>query len=279
MANNVTKRLNEFLKGEKIPKENFDDLKYIANITDFNLKILTWFRYLQTIEVVGWRNKLVTKKICELLEKKSPIKFYSLFCPSYIKGDGEAGFRTDDVGATTKNGLYRLSLITNKTKELGFTCEEPEAIFFDIALEQPEKTIYMLDDLQKNIENFNKYVTNDIKFSLLSHKYPELLDIVGYEGVICNPLPVDDIVLYRVIERGRKFYELFGWDKEQICFRSKVIVSSEAIVGTFLRNDKSMQNSIMIYTPTMLERAQVYSGRKQDVPLAIIIPKKDYMGS
>lgn len=277
MVSNMNKKLNDFLKGEKLSKENFDDLKNVANITNFNEKILTWFRYLQTIEVVGWRNKLVTKKICDILEKDQPLQFYSLFCPSYIKGDGKAGFRTDDVGNTTKNGLKRLDEITKMTRKLGFKCNNPEAIFFDISLEQPEKTIYMIDDLNKNIENFCKYLPEGMKFSLLSEKYPELMDIIGYKGIVIDPLPVDDVILNRIIDRGKKFYELFGWSIEQIIARSRVIASGEATVGTFLRH--SMPNAIMVYTPTMLERAQIYSGKHQDDPLAIIIPKKDYMGS
>ncbi len=277
MVSNMNKKLNDFLKGEKLSKENFDDLKNVANITNFNEKILTWFRYLQTIEVVGWRNKLVTKKICDILEKNQPLQFYSLFCPSYIKGDGKAGFRTDDVGNTTKNGLKRLDEITKMTRKLGFKCNDPEAIFFDISLEQPEKTIYMIDDLNKNIENFCKYLPEGMKFSLLSEKYPELMDIIGYKGIVIDPLPVDDVILNRIIDRGKKFYELFGWSMEQIIARSRVIASGEATVGTFLRH--SMPNAIMVYTPTMLERAQIYSGKHQDDPLAIIIPKKDYMGS
>ena len=277
MVSNMNKKLNDFLKGEKLSKENFDDLKNVANITNFNEKILAWFRYLQTIEVVGWRNKLVTKKICDILEKDQPLQFYSLFCPSYIKGDGKAGFRTDDVGNTTKNGLKRLDEITKMTRKLGFKCNNPEAIFFDISLEQPEKTIYMIDDLNKNIENFCKYLPEGMKFSLLSEKYPELMDIIGYKGIVIDPLPVDDVILNRIIDRGKKFYELFGWSMEQIIARSRVIASGEATVGTFLRH--SMPNAIMVYTPTMLERAQIYSGKHQDDPLAIIIPKKDYMGS
>lgn len=35
----------------------------------------------------------------------------------------------------------------------------------------------------------------------------------------------------------------------------------------------------MIYTPTMFEKAQVYYGKHQDKPLAIIIPGRDDMGS
>lgn len=277
MISNINKRLNDFLEGEKISKENFDDLKNIANMTNFNVEILTWFKKLQSIEVVGWRNKLVTKKLCDILEKKQPLQFYSLFCPSYVKGAGAVGFRTDDVGETTKNGLKRLVEITEMTKKLGFKCNNPEAIFFDIALEQPEKTINMINDLNKNIEIFKSYVPNGVKFSLLSNKFPELIDIIGYKGITVEPMLVDDVVLKRIIERGKKFYELFGWTMEQIERRSKVIASSEAIVGTFLRN--KMPEAIMIYTPTMLERAQVYSGKHQDDPLAIIIPRKDYMGS
>ena len=272
MVSNLTQKLNKYLKNERISKVNFDDLKYVANLTDFNEKILDWFRYLQSFEIVGWRNKLVTKKICEILANNEPIQFYSLFCPSYIKGKNVAGFRTDDVGNTTKAGLNKLAEITDITIKLGFNCIFPEAIFFDIALEQPEKTINMIGDLKQNIINFKKYVPDNMKFSLLSDKYPELKDIIGYTGVIIEPLPVDEIILNRIIERGTKFYELFGWNEDKINQRSKVIASSEAVVGMFLRT--SMHNSIMVYTPTMLERAQVYSGKHQNEPLAIIIPKK-----
>ena len=277
MISNMNKRLNDFLKNEKISKENFDDLKNIANITNFDEKIMTWFRYLQTIEVVGWRNKLVTKKICDILAKNQPLQFYSLFCPSYIKGKGEAGFRIDDVGNTTKNGLKRLDEITKMTRKLGFKCNDPEAIFFDLSLEQPTKTIHMLNDLKANISNFCNYLPKGMKFSLLSEKFPELMDIIGYTGIVVDPLPVDEVILNRIVDRGKKFYELFGWSMEQIISRSRVIASGEAIVGTFLRYN--LTDGIMVYTPTMLERAEIYSGKHQDDPLAIIIPKKDYMGS
>jgi hypothetical protein len=173
--------------------------------------------------------------------------------------------------------LERLDEITKMTRRMGFKCEDPEAIFFDISLEQPEKTIYMIDDLNKNIENFCKYLPEGMKFSLLSEKFPELIDIIGYKGIAIEPLPVDDVILNRIIDRGKKFYELFGWSMEQIIARSRIIASSEATVGTFLRH--RMSNAIMVYTPTMLERAQIYSGKHQNDPLAIVIPKKDYMGS
>ncbi len=272
MGNGLSKRINSFINNERISKEQFDELKYVAEITNFNEQILKWFRYLQSNEIIGWRNKLVTKKLCKIMEKEESLHFYALFCPSYIKGKDEAGFRTDDVGNTTKNGLKTLMDITKKTRELGFNCSNPEAIFFDIALEQPEKTMNMLDDLDKNIQNFCKYIPEGMNFSLLSKKFPELMDIVGYSGIIIDPLPVDDVVLSRIIERGGKFYELFGWDKDKIIHRSKVIASSEATVGNIIRHH--MPNSIMVYTPTMLERAQVYSGNRQDDPLPIVFPKK-----
>lgn len=277
MVNNLNNRINEFLNNEKISKEYFDDLKNVANFTEFNKDIMTWFRFLQSFETIGWRNKLVTKKLCNIFLSNEPIQYYALFCPSYLKGEGATGFRTDDVGNTTRIGLKNLMKITEETRKLGFKCNNPKAIFFDIALEQPEQTINMIDDLKCNINNFKKYVPSGMEFSLLSEEFPELMDIVGYHGIIIDPLPVDQIVFNRIVERGKKFYELFGWTLEKIEQRSKVIASSESVVGMFLRN--RMPTAIMVYTPTMLERAQVYSGKHQNDPLAIIIPERPDMGS
>lgn len=271
---NLIQKLNTFLNNQKLSKEEFDDLKHIAEITNFNEKILKWFRFLQNIEIVGWRPKQVSKTICNILTNNKDIEIYALFCPSYLKGDNVYGFRTDDVGETTKYGLKMLNYISNKTQELGFKIKKTSAIFFDLALEQSEKSINKLNDLKINIENFKKYIPNNIKFSLLSERFPELIDIIGYKGIEINPLPISSTTLNRIIERGEKFYERFNWSKEQITERSKIIASSENIVGTFIRYN--MPNSIMVYTPTMLERAQIYSGYKFETdPLAIIFPKRD----
>ncbi len=271
--NNLPERINEFLGGEKISKEYFEELKMVAKMSDFDYDVMRWFRFLQAIEITGWRNKKTSEKICRLLTSRKPIRFYSLFCPSYIKGEGEAGFRTDDVGNTTKSGLKSLQTIYQQTLKMGFRCERPKAIFFDIALEQPDKTILMLADLMTNIENFKKYVPEEIDFYLLSELFPELREIIGYKGIIIEPLPVNEKIMRRIVERGKKFYQLFGWTDEQILERSKVIASSEATVGAFLRQWD--ENSIMVYTPNMLERAQVYSGRRQNDPLMIIFPDKE----
>lgn len=42
-----------------------------------------------------------------------------------------------------------------------------------------------------------------MEFSLLSKEFPELIDIIGYHGIVIEPLPVDEIVLKRIIERGK----------------------------------------------------------------------------
>lgn len=160
---------------------------------------------------------------------------------------------------------------------MGFVCKPPRAIFFDIALEQPEKTVNEIDDLKKNIENLKRYIPNGMSFELLSELFPFLFDTVGFRGIKIQPFPVPQVTLDRIIERGRKFYKLFGWSKKQIRERSEVIASSEALVGNTIRY--LMPNSIMIYTPTMLERAQVYSGHKFETdPLPIIFPKKEEEG-
>lgn len=271
----INKTLNDYLGGERIIKGNYDDLKIVVEEIGINKNVLDWFVYLQSIETIGWRPRLVTQKIARMLASsttKNPVEFYSLFCPSYKKGVGLHGFRTDDIGNTSQWGIRSLFEIVAKTKEIGIPVKNPRAIFFNIAVEQPEKTMDEIADLNQNIENFKKHIPTKSSFELLSNLFPAVFDTVGYMGIKTTPLPVPQQTLDRIIERGRKFYELFGWTEKQIKERSEIIASSEAMVGNTIRY--SMPNSIMIYTPTMLERAQVYSGHKFDSdPLPIIFPK------
>lgn len=271
----VNKILNGYLGGKRIVKQNYDDLKIVVETIGYNKKILDWFSYIQTIETVGWRPKLVTQKLARIVSnasKQKPIEFYALFCPSYKKGVGAHGFRTDDVGNTSLRGIKILKEVVEKTRSMGISCEMPKAIFFDIAIEQPEKTIREIPDLKINIENFKKHIPKGMNFKLLSELFPLLFDTIGYQGIKIIPLPVSKNIMNRVIERGSKFYKLFGWTKKQIKERSEIIASSEALVGNTLRY--AMPDSIMIYTATMLERAQIYSGQKFETdPLPIIFPE------
>ena len=56
-------------------------------------------------------------------------------------------------------------------------------------------------------ENFDdlKNVPENMEFSLLSKEFPELIDIIGYHGIVIESLPVDEIVLKRIIERRKNF--------------------------------------------------------------------------
>lgn len=273
----TNKIVNGYLGGKRIAKDKYDDLCIVAETVGDNKKVFDWFSYLQEIEIVGWRPKLVTQKIAKMVadtNENKPLEFFALFCPSYKKGEGLHGFRTDDVGNTSLWGIKSLKEISDKAKEMGINCNAPRAIFFDIAVEQPEKTVNEIEDLKTNIGNLKKHIPDGMGFELVSELFPQVFDTVGYGGATIKPLPVPEITLERIIERGGKFYELFGWSKEQIRARSEVIASCEAMVGNSIRY--TMPNSIMVYTPTMLERAQVYSGKKfESDPLPIIFPKKD----
>ena len=213
----INKTLNDYLQGKRIAKDNYDDLKIVIEEIGYNKLVLDWFHYLQSIETVGWRPKLVTQKLARILanaSKGTPVEFYALFCPSYKKGEGVHGFRTDDVGNTSLWGIETLRGIFSSTKKLGIPCKAPKAIFFNIAVEQPEKTLGEIKDLETNIVNLRKHIPEEMKFELLS----------------------------------------------------------EALVGNTIRYE--MPNSIMVYTPTMLERARVYSGMKfESDPLPIIFLK------
>lgn len=61
-----------------------------------------------------------------------------LLCPSYIKNK-KSGFRTDDVGETTKKAFLMLEYMKKTSENLGFECEIPKVIFFDLAIEDPKK--------------------------------------------------------------------------------------------------------------------------------------------
>ena len=275
--------VKEYLGNNRISKNNFDDLLIVGEeLIDEDIdnvhKVFNWFTYLQTNEIVGWRNKANTKKIARILADSLNYKtarFYALFCPSYKKGDGVFGVRTDGVGNTTVSGLNNLKLWHDSAIKFGFKLEKPLAIFFDIALEQADKIIEngLLGDLQTNISNFRQVVPEEIEFIKLSDLIPQVITEVGPKGVIFDPLPVPIEVYDRIFERGKKFYILFGWDDTKIEKRSKTIASSESFVGYKLRD--VLPTGIMLYTPTMLERAQVYSGFEYNSnPLPIIFPIK-----
>ncbi|MEK7526046.1 MAG: hypothetical protein AAB546_01045 [Patescibacteria group bacterium] len=275
--------INQAVEGEILPKHNFEDLMIVTDaVSEYEYqiieKVLMWFKFLQTAEIEGWRNKAVTQKIAKILadnSKDNPLLFYSLFCPSYKKGENISGFRTDDVGLTTKSGVANLLFVYKKTKQLGFYCTSPLAIFFDLALEQPEKIMNTADlaDLEINILNLQNLLPKQICFKRLSLLDKKLFRTIGFSGLALNPLPIPQKTFEKIVNRGFEFYKHFGWSKQKVIDRSKIIASSEAMVGDYLK--QNFKNAICLYTATMLERAEVYSGMEyQTDPLPIVFPKR-----
>ncbi len=244
-----------------ISKKYYDELKTIKQVTSDPL-VIDWFNYIHNEETYGWRTKQMTRKIAELLASRKPVMFFALFCPSYKKGDGKFGFRTDGIGSTTTTGLETLKRVSDHTSTT-FQVEQPRAIFFDIAVEQPDKA--KPSDLQKNIENFTKNIPEGVSFDLLTDALPEMKIISGWHGFKNNKLPIAENVYQRIVERGKKFYTLFGWTDEMVKDRTDTIVSVEYLVGKLLT--QRYPNGIMVYTPTMLERAYIYSQDEKDIPI------------
>lgn len=278
----IIDKVNLFLKQEKIALNSFKELCFVAELCvslEHNPdKILTWFRFLQVNEIPGWRTKEITKKIAQLLinnSKLNKIQFYALFCPSYKKGDNAFGFRLDGVGVTTVAGIANLLKFYNETQNLGFLCETPLAIFFDLALEQYDKIVAndCLSDLERNIENLKQMLPGGVDFKKLSDLDESLKEKIGYAGYRWDKLLIPQQNFDRIVKRGKKFYDLFGWSEEKIRERSLIIANSESLVGDYLK--QNYKTGMMIYTPTMLERGAVYSGFgfKND-PLVVIFPRK-----
>lgn len=170
--------VKEYLGKKRVNRLIFDDLSIVSEelveaTTIERGKIFDWFVALQKNEIVGWRNRACTRKITRLLLSSlrgDKVRFYAIFCPSYKKGDGMYGVRTDGVGQTTISGLDNLKTWHEISDAMGFRLEKPLAIFFDIALEHAKKIIENngLVDFEKNIENFRSVVPKEIDFVRLS---------------------------------------------------------------------------------------------------------------
>lgn len=284
----MTNKINVLLGGEKIDPSHYRELELLFKLgreingsMDVD-RVFELFRFIQTNEVVGWRSSIVTKKILRLLfanNLEKPLGFYALFCPSYAKGLEQIGFRTDDVGDTTVNGLKYLDAITKLAYRLGFTVKKPAVIFFDLAVERAEKIIELnlVTDLETNFDNFRRrahLVSQDFQIERLS-ELDDMQSQIGFCGIQTGSLGVPKELFDKVVWRGNLFYKLFGWREDQVRRRSEVICRSESFVGGYLR--RRFPDDIFIYTPTMLERLFVYSGYKyKSNPLPIITIKKDW---
>lgn len=273
-------RINNFLKGTKIKLEYFKELRLIGdlfkNLNDNKLNsIFCWMRFIQENEIVGWRSKTGTIKMCRMLleaSSKNPVTFYALFCPSYKKGPRVYGFRTDGIGVTSMLGIKNLDLANKTAQKLGFCVTRAVAIFFNLAIEQYDKIKLAneLGDLDINAANLKLKLPKNFDFVKLSD-IKKLEKTIGYQGLLKNYFK-DDVVIKRIVERGKKFYQLFNWNQESIEKRSIVVANSESFVATYLK--ETYPRGIMIYTPTMLERSRIYALDNDPDPIPILFPIK-----
>jgi len=244
--------------------------------------VLRCLEFIAEGEIIGWRSKQMTKALVSQLLAPflghRKLTIFAIFCPSYKKGIGSFGFRTDGVGETTRLGLKNLADLYNCAVKNNIPLNKPLGLFFDVAVENHQKVVKNngLSDLNINFENLKKEATK-LSFPFIFQKIskiPELFEKIGYQGIICGPLPISRASYSRILERGRKFYQLFGWTEKEVVFRTKVIARSEYLVGKWLR--KEIMPAILVYTPTMLERGEIYSGRQLATnPFPAYFPRKD----
>lgn len=153
--------------------------------------------------------------------------------------------------------------------------ERPLAILFDLALEQFDKIVGVdpsLASLDINSDNLKRILPGCFDYMRLSD-VAELRDAVGFGGLNLPDLPIPTQLFDRIVNRGSEFYQQFGWTPDQVLQRSWTVSCSEAVVGAYLRGN--LPNSILIYTPSMLERAALYSGMAyRTAPLPYVVPLK-----
>lgn len=243
--------------------------------------IINWWNFLNKSTIPELRDlkteKKIQKLVIESVGNKKPLIIYSIFCPSYKKGKGAYGYRTN-IGKNTKAFISKLISFINCSSDFGLDTSA-KVYFSDLLLENYLKlkgTNYQ-QDLEKNYQDFKKEVLRTgkgkIKISKLS-SFKEIQKKIGEKGILGGPIGVPRNVYETVFTRNKIFYlGQLGWNEKMVKERTSVLARCYSFMGEALR--KKFPKGIMFWTESAYERGKMYSGFSQENPLPIIYPQKN----
>lgn len=242
--------------------------------------LLSWWNLVNLISNKEWRDKITARiiqrnAILSLIENK-PLEIYSIFCPSYKKGNGEYGYM-GVIGNHTKAYIHKLSGFVKLSKELGLSIHAT-AYFSDLLLENYEciqGTTYK-EDLKTNYLSFKREfldVGNFVETKLLS-SINELSKGIGEKGIRKGVINIPIEIFEKILERNKVFYiNGLGWTNSMVKERTDILISSYSLMGLVFR--KMYPNGIMFWVESAYERGVMYNGYDQDAPIPTIYPIKD----
>lgn len=239
-------------------------------------KLIRWWCYLNKVTYQELRDNITSFKIQKIISKaianNNKIILYAIFCPSYIKGEGEIGY-TGKTGENTKKKILNLERFVSKSINLGLKVSV-NVYFSDIMLENYEKlkgTDYRVK-LNKNFDDFKSYFSsNKFNFYKLSD-FKQLNKSIGETGILSGKLHISKKIYIKLLNRNRVFYKnILGWKEKEITKRTKILIRSYQLLGLYFR--KKYPEAIMYWVESSHERGIMYSIPILNNPIPIIYPK------
>jgi len=244
-------------------------------------KVIRWWAYMDQSGNKEFRNKLIDKKIQEIVIDKiinnKKLKFYATYCPSYKMGTKAVGY-TGKLGKHTKKMTKSFMDFVNETNKIGIKADG--LLFFsDLLLENYEalKGSAYKRDLETNFNELQGFIAkNNFKKRfqcILLSEIEDFKNAIGEKGLTEGKLKVSEGNFNMVLRRNMVFYqEKLGWGLDKIKMRTKVLARCYSYMGKSFKQNKS--DWIMYWTESAYERASLYQGLNQSYTLAIIFPSK-----
>ncbi|MBI4993740.1 hypothetical protein HZC33_02175 [Candidatus Wolfebacteria bacterium] len=247
-------------------------------------KAITYWVNLTKSEEYGVRDKERNRGFYKILYhatvNQKPINYIIFLCPSYKKGVGSIGIRSEP-GQTTYLAFNNAKRICENTQILEIPCDL-RAYFYDIGVENASKFMQKdWEDLEKNIL-IDKVISkvHNIPYDRVSNAFSESNNKIGKYGIsdtlaenLLKELNVNNDDIQRVIERSTIFYsKTLGWRQEECRKRALSVAYAYILDGIMLC--KMFHSPIEIYSAHSYERSFLYTPKGDQKRIGVIYPPK-----